>query len=105
MASNWQKAAKLRAEAYKKGLQKAAARTKERRKKRKMKKLNSSYPYQKQLKNRSSKDLHWLVGPGTKDILRCVSGLQLEKWAAQEVRGVHKELERRAAKKDAKAGA
>ena len=98
----------LSAEAYKKGLQKAAARTKRQKKEekeRKMKKLNSSYPYQKQLKNRSSKDLHWLVGPGTKDILRCVSGLQLEKWAAQEVRGVHKELERRAAKKDAKAGA
>lgn len=58
--------------------------------------------FQKALKNRSSKDLRWLTGPGNKDILRCVSNAQLEKWASHEVRGANQELTRRRTKRDKK---
>lgn len=67
-----------------------------------MRRLNKSYPYQKQLKNRSSKDNCWLCGPGTKNILRCVSGAQLQKWVRTEVRGALAEQNRRLKRKDAK---
>lgn len=66
--------------------------------------LNNSYPYMKQLKNRSSKDLHWLVGPGTKPIMRCVSGCQLQQWANQEVKGAIPEIKRRKDKRAKKEG-
>ena len=66
--------------------------------------LNKSYPYMKQLKNRSSKDNKILVGPGTKPIMRCVSGFQLKQWAAQEVRGAEGELKRRKEKHAKKEG-
>ena len=65
-----------------------------------MRRLNKSYPYQKQLKNRSSKDNCWLCGPGTKNILRCVSGAQLQ--VRTEVRGALAEQNRRLKRKDAK---
>ena len=67
-----------------------------------MRRLNKSYPYQKQLKNRSSKDNNWLCGPGTMNILRCVSGAQLQKWVRTEVRGALAEQNRRLKRKDAK---
>ena len=67
-----------------------------------MRRLNKSYPYQKQLKNRSSKDNCWLCGSGTKNILRCVSGAQLQKWVRTEVRGALAEQNRRLKRKDAK---
>lgn len=60
-----------------------------------MRRLNKTYPYQKQLKNRSSKDNNWLVGPGTKGILRCVSNFQLAKWVQLEVNGAAAEQARR----------
>lgn len=43
--------------------------------------LNKSYPYQKQLKNRSSKHLGWLTGPGTKPILWSWSNEQLNEYS------------------------
>lgn len=67
-----------------------------------MKRLNKSYPYVKQAKNRSSKDLGWLVGPGTKPIMRCVSNEQLRDWANREVKGAYPEIQRRNAKADKK---
>ena len=69
-----------------------------------MKRLNKSYSYVKQAKNRSSKDLQWLVGPGTKPIMRCVSGEQLKNWADREVNGAFAEIQRRQ-KKNAKKNA
>jgi len=63
-----------------------------------MRRLNSSYPYQKQLKNRSSKHLGWFVGHGHKNILRCVSGSQLKEWVDKEVKGALNELNRRSKK-------
>ena len=67
-----------------------------------MKRLNNSYPYVKQAKNRSSKDLGWLTGPGTKPIMRCVSNEQLQNWANREVKGAYPEIQRRNAKSDKK---
>lgn len=66
-------------------------------------KLNKGYSFfQKQLKNRSSKDLMWLTGPGTKDIMRCVSGAQLNEWAGKNVRGASGEIARRQKKREKK---
>ena len=65
-----------------------------------MRRLSKEYPYQKQLKNRSSKDINWLVGPGTKPIERSMSKEQLKK-LAQERKGKNRwdaELSRRAKK-------
>lgn len=72
-----------------------------------MTKLNKGYAvngfFQKQLKNRSSKDLRWLTGPGTKDIMRCVSGAQLAEWARNNVPGADAEIRRRAKRAEKKA--
>lgn len=58
--------------------------------------------FQKDLKNRSSKHLKFMTGPGTKSVLRCVSGDQLKKWAANMVKGAQDEINRRAKKQEAK---
>lgn len=68
-----------------------------------MRNLNKSYPYQKHLRNRSSKDNDWLTGPGTKPIMRSISGSQLQVWANQEVRGAEAEVKRRKTKREKKA--
>lgn len=54
--------------------------------------------FQKDLKNRSSKHLKFMTGPGTKSILKCVSNEQLKRWVAAEVKGAAKELRRRESK-------
>lgn len=60
--------------------------------------LNSSFPYQKQLKNRSSKHLKWFTGVGCKSPLRCCNNETLQRWVAVELPGAAKEQARRRAK-------
>lgn len=70
-----------------------------------MRRLNKTYPYQKQLKNRSTKDIRWLVGPGTKPIERSMSGERLKQLANECKSAGNRwsaELNRRAKKQERK---
>lgn len=60
---------------------------------------------QNNLRNRSSKHLRWMTGPGTKNILRSYSNEALQKLANNNSPGAAAEIKRRAdkrAKKEAK---
>lgn len=59
---------------------------------------------QNNLRNRSSKHLRWLTGPGTKNILRSYSNEALQEAAKNNSPGAAAEIKRRADKKAKREG-
>jgi len=69
-----------------------------------MRRLNKTFGYEKQLKNRSSKHLSWLTGPSNKPYVRSMSKAALTEFAknSKDKNNIYDQELRRRAKKNAK---